>query len=230
VTIAPVARGVEGKVEKGSRYFPFYTRPWITDEQFNPSQDPKITENEARALDSAVDQYNDLIAQIVKSRRLAGKNWYVMDIAGMLDRLAARRYITDRSAQPSWWTPYELPSLLKALSPPINSRFFSSGLEGRLQGGLFALDGIHPTTITYGLIAQEIINIMQLAKVPFYHGDGVTLRRGPVQVDFERLIKLDSLISKPPTSLTSDLKLLGWLDSTADVFTKFNPFSKSVHP
>ena len=81
-----------------------------------------------------------------------------------------------------------------------------------------------------GLIAQEIINIMQLAKVSSYHGDGVSLRWGPVQVDFECLVKLDSLISKPPTSLADDLKLLGWLDSTGDVFTKFNPFSKSVHP
>lgn len=226
VTIAPVARGVEGKVEKGSRYFPFYTRPWIADDKFDPAQDPKITENQARALDSAVDQYNDHIAGIVKARRQAGKDWYVMDIAGMLDRLAARRYITDRSAQPSWWRPYELPSALKALTPLPDSQFFSSGSQGRLRGGLFALDGIHPTTITYGLIAQEIINIMQLAKVPFYHSDGITQRLGPIQVNFERLIALDSLISKPPTSLASDLKLLGWLDSTADVFSKFNPFGK----
>lgn len=226
VTIAPIARGVERKVERGSRYFPYYTRPWIRDEQFDPTRDLSITENEARALDSAVDQYNDFIAKIVKTRRNQGKDWYVMDIAGMLDRLAARRYINDFSARPEWWTPYELPSALKALKPDINSRFFSSDPTGRLQGGLFSLDGIHPTTVTYGIIAQEIINIMQLAKVSFFHTDGVTRRQGPVQVDFDRLIKLDSLIAKPPLSLADNLQILGWLDETADVFSRFNPFNK----
>ncbi|MEG1422097.1 MAG: hypothetical protein RSA95_14425 [Citrobacter sp.] len=226
VTIAPIARGVDKKIGNNSRYFPFYTRPWITDEQFNSSRDPKITANEARALDSAIDQYNDLIAQVVKERRLKGQDWYVMDIAGMLDRLAVRRYFGNSQAQPEWWTPYELPAALKALRPTINSRFFSSGPQGRLDGGLFSLDGIHPTTITYGMIAQEIINIMQLARVPFYHADGVTPRRGPVQVDFDRLVRLDSLISKPPSSLAGDLKILGWLDETADLFSRLNPFSK----
>ncbi|MFJ7793836.1 hypothetical protein [Pseudomonas sp. NPDC096950] len=225
VTIAPVARGVAQKVEPRSRYFPFYTRPWISDSQFNAATDPNITENQARAIDSAIDQYNELIANVVKQQRLAGKDWYVLDIAGVMDRVAARRYINDVAARPAWWTEYELPAALKVLNPKPDSRFFSSSPQGRLQGGLFSLDGIHPTTITYGLIAQEVINIMQLAKVPFYHGDGVTLRQGPVQVDFERLIRLDSLISKPPATLSSDMKTLGWLDETGDFFGKLNPFS-----
>lgn len=225
VTIAPVARGVAQKVQSSSRYFPFYTRPWISDTQFNAASDPNITENQARAIDSAIDQYNDLIASVVKQQRLAGKDWYVLDIAGVMDRVAARRYINDIAARPGWWTEYELPAALKALNPKPDSKFFSSNPHGRLQGGLFSLDGIHPTTITYGLIAQEVINIMQLAKVPFYHNDGITLRQGPVQVDFERLIKLDSLISKPPATLSSDMQTLGWLDETGDFFGKLNPFS-----
>src|SRR5207249_3536513 len=31
VTIAPIARGVGAKVRPGSRYFPFYARPWVDD-------------------------------------------------------------------------------------------------------------------------------------------------------------------------------------------------------
>ena len=57
VTIAPVARGIGRKVRQGSRYFSFYTRPWISDHDFDPSEDPHITENQARAIDSAIDQY-----------------------------------------------------------------------------------------------------------------------------------------------------------------------------
>jgi hypothetical protein len=221
VTIAPVARGVgTKKVEQNSRYFPYYTRPWITDGQFNPNDDPNITENQARAIDSAIDQYNDAITAAVRGGRTAGLDWYLFDLAGVLDRLASRRYLEDISARPAWWTKYELPPELLALQPVPDSRFFVAGPQGRTAGGLFSLDRIHPTTIGYGLIAQELINIMQLAGVPFLLGDGTTRRPGPVRVDFARLIARDTLISNPPKSLSSDLKLIGWLDEGLEVFRR----------
>ena len=37
VTIAPIARGVGQKVRQGSRYFPYYTRPWIPNDEFDPT-------------------------------------------------------------------------------------------------------------------------------------------------------------------------------------------------
>jgi hypothetical protein len=220
VTVAPIARGVARKVGTGSRYFPYYTRPWISDEQFDPNDDPRITEQEARAVDSAIDQYNEAIAAAVRSARQAGRDWYLVDVAGMLDRLASRRYIEDLAARPSWWTPYELPPELAALSPAPNSRFFASGPDGRTAGGLFSLDGVHPTTVGYGLVAQEFINVMQLAGVTFYYGDGKTPRSGPIKVDFRRLIALDTLISDPPRSLSSDIGLIGWIDQKVDVFKR----------
>jgi hypothetical protein len=222
VTIAPIARGVgTDKVRRGSRYFPYYTRPWISDRDFNASDDPNITGQQARAIDSAIDQYNKAIANAVKAaRRDDLRDWYLLDVAGLLDRLASRRYITDPAARPGWWTPYELPPALKRLIPPPDSRFFASGPHGRLTGGLFALDGVHPTTIGYGIVAQEIINIMQRAGVKFYLGDGKTQRRGPVQVDFDRLIRQDTLISNPPTSIASDLAVIGWLDERFECLKK----------
>ena len=69
VTIAPVARGVARKVREGSRYFPYYTRPWISDAEFDAKDDPNITEPEARAIDSAIDQYNTAITEAVKRGR-----------------------------------------------------------------------------------------------------------------------------------------------------------------
>src|ERR1700754_2718683 len=39
VTIAPVTRGVGRKVAPGSRYFPYYTRPWTSDANFDPQRD-----------------------------------------------------------------------------------------------------------------------------------------------------------------------------------------------
>jgi hypothetical protein len=218
VTIAPIARGIGTKLRIGSRYFPFYTRPWIDEAGFRPHEDPCITGAEARAVDTAIDLYNDAIEAVVKGARSGPKplDWYLLDVAGLLDRLAARRFINDPNARPPWWTPYPLPPSLKALDPVPDSRFLTSdGIGGRATGGLFSLDGVHPTTVTYGLIAQEMINVMRLAGVRFLHGQGA-LRTDPVTVDFERLIVRDTLIRRPPQNLGPALGILGWADEALD--------------
>jgi hypothetical protein len=221
VTIAPVARGVKGKVKRGSRYFKYYTRPWISDREFDPAEDhPYLTADDARAIDSAIDQYNDFIVETVKAGRNEGRDWRLLDLAGYLDRLASRRYIDDPfMTRPRWWRPYPLPDELKRLDPIPDSRFFTSGTGGRTTGGLFSLDGIHPTTIAYGLMAQEFINVMVDAGVTFYNAAGAP-RKAPIKVDFKRVIDWDTLISYPPKSLGSDLSLIGWLDERFDVLKR----------
>jgi hypothetical protein len=225
VTIAPIARGVAGKVEPGSRYFPFYTRPWIPDRDFNPTQDPHITSQQARAIDSAIDQYNDAITDQVRAARQAGKDWYLLDVAGLLDRLAARRYIDDPLARPGWWRPYDLPPALALLQPVPDSRFLTVGPQGRISGGLFSLDGVHSTTVGYGILAQELINVMRRAGVTFLQADGRTLRADPVTVDFQRLIRLDTLLTSPPGTLTAGLGVLRWADEVLDIFRRTLSFN-----
>ena len=216
VTIAPIAHGVARKVRPGSRYFEHYTRPWISDEEFDPTEDPHLTSQEARAIDCAIDQYNDAIATAVRKAREAGLDWYVFDLAGMLDRLASRRYAEDPAARPEWWRPYPLPDALRALPTPPDSRFLRSGPAGLESGGLFSLDGVHPTTIGYGLVAQELIRIMERAGVTFYRGDGTTPRAAPVSIDFADLVTRDTLVSSPPRSLSGHLAMLGWAESRFD--------------
>jgi hypothetical protein len=219
VTIAPIARGVARKVRPGSRFFPFYTRPWISDEDFDERRDPSIDERQARDVDRAIDMYNEAIVDAVRAAREGGRDWYVLELGGVLDRLAHRRYVLDPTARPPWWTRYELPPELAALDPTPDSRFFVAGEDGRTAGGLFSLDGVHPTTIGYGLMAQEAINVMRLAGVRFRYPDG-TERPDPVRVDFRRLLQEDTLISDPPRSLSADLRLIGWLDEQLDVFSR----------
>ncbi len=225
VTIAPLARGVGQKQKPGSRYFPYYTFPWLDNQSFNPQKNPCITGQEARAIDSAIDQYNDYITNSVRQARQEGRDWYLFELAGLLDRVAHRRYLEDPAARPSWWDAvggaYQLPAALQALSPVPDSRFFESNKTGRYQGGIFALDGIHPTTIGYGVMAQEVIKIMQRAGVKFYGADGQTERMGPIEIDFQRLIQRDTLISNPPRSLSSGLSLIGWLDKNFNIFGRF---------
>jgi hypothetical protein len=219
VTIAPLARGGPGKVTEGSRYYSYYTRPWVSDDDFRSWRDLHITDRHARAVDCAIDMYNEKIQQVIENARRGAngagpRDWYLLDIAGLLDRLAARRYITDRLARPPWWIEYPLPSTLAALDPSPDSQFLASdGRGGRASGGLFSIDGVHPTTVNYGIVAQEIINIMQQAGVEFRHPNG-TPRTGPVTVDFDRLLRRDTLVRQPPQNLDSGLGALGWLDET----------------
>jgi hypothetical protein len=223
VTIAPIARGVDGKLAPDSRYFPYYTRPWISDSGFEVGRDPSITGDEARAVDSAIDQYNDAITVVVADARRQGRDWYLLDIAGVLDRLASRRYLDSPQARPSWWRPYPLPPELAALSPVPDSHFLTSDAGGRRSGGLFSLDGTHPTTVGYGIIAQELIDIMVRAGVVFYQRDGRTPRTGPIRVDFARLIRRDTLLTHPPTNVTAGLHVLGWADETLDLIRRAVP-------
>lgn len=219
VTIAPLARGVGGKIEEGSRYFPYYTRPWISQTQFNPAEDPHITAAEARAVDSAIDQYNYAITDLVRTERsdpTAPRDWYLLDVAGILDRLAFRRYLDDPLARPDWWEPYPLPPALAALTPPPDSRFLTSDGNRRVTGGLFSLDGVHPTTVAYGILAQEVINVMRVAGVPFRRADG-SARPDPVTVDFDRLIRRDTLITTPPAVIRSGLGVIAWADEALDL-------------
>jgi hypothetical protein len=222
VTIPPVSRGIGTKVTQGSRYFPYYARPWMDDAHFDADRDQCLRAPEARAIDTAIDIYNDAIQHEVELARSGAdgtiRNWYLLDLAGVLDRLAARRYITDPNARPSWWTPYPLPPLVASLNPVPDSRFLTSDRKGgRATGGLFSLDGVHPTTVGYGLIAQEVINIMQRAGVTFANGH--TVRSNP-GVDFERLIRLDTLITRPPQNIDSTLKIIEWADTTLEMIKR----------
>lgn len=229
VTIPPISRGIGAKTATGSRYFPYYTRPWVEDADFNPRQDKHITGAEARAVDVAIDLYNDGIQQVVEQARAGAdgtrRDWYLLDVAGLLDRLATRRYVEDPNARPPWWTPYPLPPQLRALRPVPDTRFLTSdGRGGRASGGLFSLDGVHPTTITYGLIAQEVIAIMRLAGVEFHQADRAP-RPDPVTVDFDRLVLRDTLVRTPPQNITSTLDILGWADETLDLVTRALTFT-----
>ena len=198
VTIAPIAKGVNPakpgqKWIEGSRYFPYYTDPWIDDRDFNPRKHRHLTHQQARAIDSAIDQYNESILDAVRHARREGRDWLVLDLCGLLDGLAYRRFANDRAAASNNdWVPYPIPDALAHL----DARFFRSGKDGRTQGGLFGLDGVHPSTSGYGLIAKEVLDILGSV--------GVTTK----PVDFAALLGKDTLNSRPPALLTPLLTLL----------------------
>jgi hypothetical protein len=108
--------------------------------------------------------------------------------------------------------------VLAALDPIPDSRFLAwEGGGHRIRGGLFSLDGVHATTIGYGIIAQELITIMRRAGVTFHQADGLTPRADPVTVDFQRLLRRDTLLAAPLPLVGSGLEILGWADEALDL-------------
>ncbi len=104
-----------------------------------------------------------------------------------------------------------------------DTRFLTAEHGRRASGGLFSLDGVHPTTVGYGILAQELIDVMVTAGVRFTRPDG-TARVPPVRVDFARLVRRDTLLTHPPANLTSGLGELGWADEALDLFGMALPF------
>jgi hypothetical protein len=200
VTVAPIATGVNPaspgrKWREGSRYFPYYTDPWIAESEFRPDEHRHITHQQARAIDSAIDQYNDTIQDHVRRARADGRDWYLVDLCGILDGVAYRRFLADpatRTANQAW-QPYPLPAPIADL----DTRFFRSDKTGRLQGGLFGLDAVHPTTVGYGIIAQSVLDVLGAA--------GIT----SPGIDFTRLLAQDTLNTNPPALFTQVLNLIG---------------------
>jgi hypothetical protein len=197
VTIAPIAHGVNPqapgqKWRPGSRYFPFYTDPWIDEASFDPTKHRHLTHQQARAVDSAIDQFNGTIAEAVRHARSHGRDWFLFDLCGVLDGLAYRRFIDDAEATArNAVQTRELPAPIADL----DTRFYLSDRTGRLQGGLFGLDAVHPTTSGYGIVADELVTVLAAA--------GVAAKR----VDFAALLRQDTLNESPPALMTTLLDL-----------------------
>jgi hypothetical protein len=59
----------------------------------------------------------------------------------------------------------------------------------RVDGGLMSLDGVHPSTLGYGLIAEYFLEAMQRAGVP---------GADPLQVPWPAVMANDQLLTHPP--------------------------------
>lgn len=197
VTIAPIANGVNPqhpgeKWRTGSRYFPYYADPWIAEADFKPSKHRHLTHQQARAIDSAIDQYNTTITDAVRAARAEGRDWYVYDLCGLLDALAYRRFLDDADARAkNGWVPYPLPAELQDL----DTRRFSADERGRHAGGLIGLDMIHPTITGYGVVAHEMLAVLAAAGV------------ASTPIDFAAVRASDTLVSDPPALVDDVLRL-----------------------
>ena len=200
VTIAPFAKGINPdqpghKLREDSRYFPLYVDPWIPERHIDRHKVRHLTHQQARAIDAAIDQYNDTIQDVVRRARLGGRDWCLFDLCHLLDRLAFRRYVTSpETAERNGIQPYQLQDGIAAL----DTRWFSSDRSGRTAGGLFGLDGIHPTITGNAVIARELLWTLQ----------SVGAASSPASIDLDAALRVDSLNSHPPKSLDRLVELV----------------------
>lgn len=207
VTVVPMVRGVGDKMW-GDRYFARYTRPWISDIEFRPDRDDCLTGDQVRVTDFTIEKYNEHIVQQVENLDTHDdRNWVVLDFAGMLDRLAYHRFLIDDQVAPEWWTPYELPAELLQLSPIPDTRFYTTDRFGRSAGGLIGLDGVHPTTIGYALIAREVMHLMTQIGVPLT----------ATEPDWEHVIAHDTLEHDPLPQVDNVLELVSRINREVDL-------------
>jgi hypothetical protein len=201
VTIPPAIRGVnkdKGKSPEG--YFDYYARFWIWDEDFNPEKHPHLTRDDAILLDQIVDQYNEII------RKLAYEfDFHVIPVHKYV-AAAARRRLGKLSIQPF---PEPFLQALKTNEktnyllnedgvPRISTDYLRLDEKtGKIdRGGIFSLDGLHPSTIGYGLIANIYKMHMEKHDVTF---------EKPFDWDF--VIENETLVTDPPPML-HNLRLL----------------------
>lgn len=205
VTIPPVSRGVNEDLSRpAGGYFDYYTRFWIWDSDFNPDRHPHLTREQAIKLDQCVDEYNKVIRDVsreygwitvplnkyvsgIARRRLAGQIRipYPDRFKEALQRNPATEHLVDENGLPMLSTDY-----LRVHRD-----------TGKIyKGGIFSLDGIHPTTIGYGLIAHTYYETMRDHGVEFHQ-----------PLDWDYIISNDTLVTDPPFLLVELRNLLRFL-------------------
>ncbi|MCC5940485.1 MAG: hypothetical protein JJU37_03010 [Balneolaceae bacterium] len=220
VTIPPAIRGVNknGASSTGG-YFDYYARFWIWDEDFDPIKHPHLTKDDAILLDQIVDQYNEII------RRLAGEfDFCVVPVAKYVKAAARRRhpkqqiepYPADfiRALQRNPKTGY---LVNKDGHPRISTDYLRlDDTTGKLdRGGIFSLDGLHPTTIGYGLIANMYRMSMEKRGVKFENS-----------FDWDFVIENETLVTDPPPLMHDLRNLLRFLAMTGQERLTF--FGKNI--
>lgn len=204
VTIPPVCRGVNSDLSsKRLGYFDYYTRFWIWDEDFDPDKHPHLTKDEAIQLDFTVDEYNDIIRKIADEY-----GWHVVPMAKNVAGLAERRHggeivrdLPQGLAKALRKNPSTAHLVDEDDDVKLTTEFLRLNKEGKIyKGGIFSLDGLHPTTIAYGLIANTYFKTMREAGVRFQQ-----------PIDWDYVVSEDTLINNPPPLLAELRTVLRYL-------------------
>lgn len=190
VSIAPLCKGVGAEqdhddpfgVLETARYFENYTYV-IFDADFARRTGHRLTREQVLKIDGYISEYNKSIANILqRANGQHGKQrYFLVDICDCLLRLAYRR----NNGNPT----YPLPDPLAQARYKPNTMYYHADRKGQMQqGGIFSLDGVHPSAIGQGLLALEFLKVMETAGVPGARA---------AALDWESIIASDTLYTNP---------------------------------
>lgn len=194
VTIAPLLRGFaderlimdpSGRTNRQFRYYQNYTYFPLSDAAALKS-DRLLNFPDALFIDKSIIKYNESIVALAKkyNQQLKREAIVVAPISDALTDLAWKR----NSGAP----PYQIPDELQWLYPQLNTKYYDVSPDGRiLSGGIFSLDGVHPTAIGQGIIAHEFLKAIKAARPDMQHEP----------IAWDNIIRADTLRSKPISNM-----------------------------
>jgi hypothetical protein len=115
---------------------------------------------QALRIDDFIRDYNTSIKEAVKAlnARHDRTRYHIVDTADALNRIAFKR----NNGQPT----YDFPDYIDSRYPMVDTKYYHASTDGRvMQGGLFSLDGVHPSAIGQGLIGYEFLKVMKAAEI-----------------------------------------------------------------
>lgn len=179
-------------------YFPFADNFTINDKHLNFQ--------EIIHIDNCIRQYNRIIQELVvdANKQLNKRCFHIVDIGTTLSEMALKR----NSFQPT----YKFPDYFHFVHPNPDTRYYGTTRQGEIKaGGIFSLDGVHPTAIGQGLIAYEFLKVMKHAGS--YTGDPEK------HIDWQAIFDSDDLYTQPIGLLGEiydNAKLAKWVMDAID--------------
>lgn len=206
VTIAPLARGMGKEFEiNDRRYFEYYTYfPFDNESLMDHPGLPALRLSEVLFIEETIRGYNSAIKELLSERneQLGFNRYFVVDIASSFEQMAFRR----NKGVP----PYPLPRYINSLYPKPDTRYYERHPTQGAKGGLFSLDGVHPSAIGQGILAYEFMCSMLKAGVEMKKTTGLRIEEKQLiltdvpDMDWRRIYK-DDLLYSDPLPLVSDL-------------------------
>ena len=208
VTIAPLAKGVGKCVRRTdpfevvphARYFKYYTY-FMFEKDYAQTSERKLTREQAYSIDEYIASYNESIRNWldILNGKYRKNRYHYVDLNRAFVQAAYKR----NGEEPC----YQFPPELKKRNPMVDTRFYHATSEGRVtQGGIFSLDGVHPSAIGQGLIAHEFLKVIN------------DVRKTNYAVDWDTVYESDDLYMRP-------LRIMPWLrkqDELASLFLEVN--------
>lgn len=173
-----VVKGTKDKVSYG-KYYPYF----LFEDTFDITL-KHLNQRDVIHIDNCIRMYNKIIQEIVAeaNKKIGAKRFCLVDLATALNNMALKR----NNNNPK----YKFPDYFEFCYPRVDSRYFGVTRDKEIKaGGLFSLDGVHPTAIGQGLIAFEFLKVMEKAKA---------FKGNPnLAINWKEIFESDTLYSNP---------------------------------